>query len=90
MLLQVTKPASMTAVGLWAANSQTGKTLLQGLGDAATQARILGPAYPVVYARIYGENAPLANANQALNVQKRAATDAYATTPVPLKKPRIA
>ena len=89
----------MTAVGLWAANSQTGKALLQGLGDAATQARILGAAYPMVYARIYGEAAPpvpavsagpmpLANANQILNAQKRAATDAHVTFPVP-KKPRM-
>lgn len=73
----------MTVAGLWAANSRTGKALLQGLGDVGAQARILGAAYPVVYTRIYGENAaplpagpmPLANANQILNAQKRLAWD---------------
>ncbi|KAF7333484.1 hypothetical protein MVEN_02364600 [Mycena venus] len=94
--LQVTKPASMTALGLWTANSETGKALLQGLGDAATQVRILGLAYPTVYARIWGQNPPsvpaagttlmpLANANQILNAQKRAAID---LTVQVAKKPR--
>ncbi|KAK7039307.1 hypothetical protein R3P38DRAFT_473664 [Favolaschia claudopus] len=90
--LKVTKPASMTAVGLWAANSQAGKTLLANLGDATTQAQILGNAYSVVHARIYGTNppplpaaAPLANSNQ---VPKRPATNAPGVNPV-AKKPRM-
>ncbi|KAJ7722655.1 hypothetical protein DFH07DRAFT_971838 [Mycena maculata] len=58
--LQVTKPASMTALGLWADNSQKGKVLLNSLGDQATQTRILGADYGWVYARIYGtNNAPM-------------------------------
>ncbi|KAJ6523305.1 hypothetical protein B0H19DRAFT_1201796 [Mycena capillaripes] len=88
--LQITKPASMTAIGLWTANSQAGKTLLQALGDAATQTRVLGDAYPWVYARIHGGNAgpmPLANANQILNAQKRTAADTHAANPI-AKKPR--
>ncbi|KAF7340841.1 hypothetical protein MSAN_02113500 [Mycena sanguinolenta] len=91
--LLVTKPPSMTAVGLWTANSKAGKALLQDLGDVATQARILGPAYPTVYARIHGEVAaagpvPLANANQILNAPKRVATCVPAAPSVP-KKPRL-
>ncbi|KAJ6489159.1 hypothetical protein C8R47DRAFT_476844 [Mycena vitilis] len=89
--LSVTKPASMTALGLWAGNSQTGKTLLQALGDVATQIRILGAAYPSVYARIHGLPTPivpmpLANANQLLNAQKRTADAHSAATAA--KKPR--
>ncbi|KAJ6510824.1 hypothetical protein C8R45DRAFT_1068742 [Mycena sanguinolenta] len=91
--LLVTKPPSMTAVGLWTANSKAGKALLQNLGDAATQARILGASYPTVSARIHGEVAgvgpvPLANANQILNAPKRAATGVPAAPSVP-KKPRL-
>ncbi|KAJ6510818.1 hypothetical protein C8R45DRAFT_1088961 [Mycena sanguinolenta] len=56
--LEVAKPPSMTAAGLWTANSQAGIALLQDLGDAETQARILGAAYPTVHARIHGEKAP--------------------------------
>ncbi|KAF7340850.1 hypothetical protein MSAN_02114500 [Mycena sanguinolenta] len=92
--LLVTKPASMTAVARWRANSQTGKMLLQQLGDAATQARILGAAYPMVYAQIHGEEAPpvdpgLAPIANASHVPKRrVATNAPPANPVS-KKPRI-
>ncbi|KAJ7666689.1 hypothetical protein DFH06DRAFT_1184497 [Mycena polygramma] len=90
--LSVTKPASMTALGLWAGNSQAGKTLLQALGDVATQSRILGAAYPAVHARIHGVPTPavpmpLANANQLLNAQKRTADAHSAATAA--KKPRM-
>ncbi|KAJ6632203.1 hypothetical protein B0H10DRAFT_1976516 [Mycena sp. CBHHK59/15] len=78
--LKITKPASMTALGLWSGNSQTGKTLLAGLGDVATQTYILGPDYAWVHARITGTHpGPLPLANQNLNAQKRPAT----TTPIP-------
>ncbi|KAJ7689035.1 hypothetical protein B0H17DRAFT_1067547 [Mycena rosella] len=86
--LHITKPASMTALGLWATNSQSGKTLLHGLGDPATQTRILGADYAWVYARIYGlpaPPAPLANASQTLNAQKRAAPAGPSTVPAAKK-----
>ncbi|KAJ7472160.1 hypothetical protein FB451DRAFT_315151 [Mycena latifolia] len=47
--LKITKPASMTALGLWSANSRSGKTLLQGLGDPAN---ILGQTM-IGYTRRY-------------------------------------
>ncbi|KAJ7457358.1 hypothetical protein FB451DRAFT_1098079 [Mycena latifolia] len=81
--LKITKPASMTALGLWSANSQRGKTLLQGLGDPATQTRILGADCHLVYARIHGTPVPFANASQTLNAQKRTSPDA--TNPVAKK-----
>ncbi|KAF7340846.1 hypothetical protein MSAN_02114100 [Mycena sanguinolenta] len=95
--LLVKKPPSMTAVARWRANSQAGKTLLQELGDIATQARILGAAYPVVYARIHGEEAPLvphgpmpvANASQILNAPKRRAAADVPIAASVSKKPRI-
>ncbi|KAJ7102727.1 hypothetical protein C8R44DRAFT_988104 [Mycena epipterygia] len=89
--LRVTKPANMTALGLWSGNSQTGKTLLHGLGDVAAQTRILGADYPWVYARIYGmanqapAPMPLANASQTLNAQKRVATNMPPTMPAAKK-----
>ncbi|KAJ6510811.1 hypothetical protein C8R45DRAFT_1161869 [Mycena sanguinolenta] len=91
--LLVTKPPSMTSVARWRANSKAGKTLLQDLGDAATQARILGVAYSTVYAQIHGEEAPpvhhgpmpVVNASHA---PKRAATGFPAAPSVP-KKPRL-
>ncbi|KAJ7123875.1 hypothetical protein C8R43DRAFT_1031770 [Mycena crocata] len=90
--LKVTKPASMTAIGLWTANSQTGKGLLAGLGDPAMQTRILGADYPWVYARIYTGNAPapLANASQTLNAQKRPAPGShpFPANPAAAKKAR--
>ncbi|KAJ7218972.1 hypothetical protein B0H12DRAFT_326780 [Mycena haematopus] len=94
--LEVTKPPSMTAAGLWTANSEAGKTLLQCLGDAETQARILGAAYPTVYTRIYGQSAspvpaeplPLTSASQFLNAQKRGVPDSDVLDSIP-KKPRI-
>jgi len=69
----------MTALGLWSANSQIGKTLLHGLGDVAAQTRILGAEYHWVYGRIHGvpdSSLPptaLANARQTLNTHKRVA-----------------
>ncbi|KAJ7689580.1 hypothetical protein B0H17DRAFT_1202218 [Mycena rosella] len=86
--LKIAKPASMAALGLWSANSQSGKALLHGLGDPAAQTRILGADYAWVYARIYGlptAPAPLANANHVLNAQKRAAPAASSTFPVAKK-----
>ncbi|KAJ7101409.1 hypothetical protein B0H15DRAFT_410938 [Mycena belliarum] len=86
--LKITKPASMTALGLWTANSITGKALLLGLGDQATQMRILAADYPLVYVRIHGTSTPLANASQTLNAQKRTTSDPLSSNPV-AKKPRI-
>ncbi|KAJ7754103.1 hypothetical protein B0H16DRAFT_1886776, partial [Mycena metata] len=88
--LKITKPASMTALGLWTANSQAGKTLLKALGDSAMQMRILGADYQWVYARIHGAHPaplPLTNANH-VNAQKRTAADVHPGVPVS-KKPRI-
>ncbi|KAJ7187173.1 hypothetical protein C8R46DRAFT_981462 [Mycena filopes] len=88
--LQITKPASMTALGVWTANSQTGKGLLAVLGDATAQMRVLGADYAPVHARIYGTYAapapaalPLTNANNS-NAQKRAA-DVHAALPASKK-----
>ncbi|KAJ6542089.1 hypothetical protein DFH09DRAFT_1368280 [Mycena vulgaris] len=87
--LKITKPASMTALGLWFANSEKGKTLLGGLGDPAMQTRILGADYPWVCARIHYGTAtppmPLANAYQILNAQKRPAPAELPTVPVTKK-----
>ncbi|KAJ7727269.1 hypothetical protein B0H16DRAFT_1383573 [Mycena metata] len=89
--LKITKPASMTALGLWNANSQTGKTLLGALGDPATQMRVLGADHSWVHARIHGSPSvplPLANANQNLTAQKRTAPDVQPGFMAVSKKPR--
>ncbi|KAJ7641770.1 hypothetical protein FB45DRAFT_900979 [Roridomyces roridus] len=85
--LQITKPPSMTALGQWNANTQTGKSLLQTLGDPAT---VLGADYPVVYARIHHTSppVPLASASQTMNVAPKHAAPT-AAGPLVAKKPRV-
>ncbi|KAJ7115408.1 hypothetical protein C8R44DRAFT_794600 [Mycena epipterygia] len=65
-VLKITKPDSITALAVWSVNSQIGKTLLDGLGDASTQARVLGDEYHRVHTRIWGTDdmpGPLATAD---------------------------
>ncbi|KAJ7641775.1 hypothetical protein FB45DRAFT_900986 [Roridomyces roridus] len=78
--LQVTKPASMTALFRWTENTKVGKSLLQTLGDPES---ILGSTYPAVYARIH--NADPATATPLVNpvahtTQKRAASPVASPT----------
>ncbi|KAH8120345.1 hypothetical protein DFH11DRAFT_55253 [Phellopilus nigrolimitatus] len=53
--LHVTKPESMTALGLWTGNSMKGQELLESLGNAASQQRILGNRYAWAYTTIMGK-----------------------------------
>jgi hypothetical protein len=91
LFFQITKPASMTALGLWSANSLAGKALLAGLGDVTAQTHILGADYHWIQARMTGINTPglpLASANQNVAAQKRVATTMLTTIPA-AKKPRM-
>ncbi|KAJ7101404.1 hypothetical protein B0H15DRAFT_927201 [Mycena belliarum] len=84
--LEITKPASMAAIGLWSANSQTGKTLLHVLGDPSTQMRILGADYHWVHARIHGNAMPLRNTTNTQNALKRTPADVQLSNPAAKKR----
>lgn len=71
---QIEKPASMSALGAWAAKSKKGQDLLNSFGNVEKQRQLLGDGFANAYGRIIGTLVPepsVASTHQAFSVEQK-------------------